>query len=74
MVLAAWELGIGACWVTNFYEDAVKELLAAPQRMKLITVMPFGYPKEPKTSRRKNRKAIEEIVSYEKLGERSPSM
>lgn len=72
MVLAAWELGIGACWVTNFYEDAVKDLLGAPQRMKLVTVIPFGYPKEPKTKRNKMRKPLEEIVSYERLGEHSP--
>jgi len=70
MVLAAWDLGIGTCWVTNFYEDAVKDILGAPQRMKLVTVMPFGYPKEPKTNRPKIRKPLEEIVSYEKLGER----
>lgn len=72
MVLAAWELGIGACWVTNFYEDAVKDVLGAPQRMKLVSVIPFGHPREPTTKRKKNRKALEEIVSYEMLGERSP--
>ena len=69
MVIGAWDLGIGACWVTNFYDDAVKDILDAPQRMKLISVIPFGYPKKPKTSRKKNRKTIEEIVSNEKLGE-----
>jgi len=67
MVLAAWELGIGACWVTNFYEDGVKDLLSAPQRMKLVTVIPFGYPTEPKTNRKKNRKPLQEIVHYEKF-------
>jgi nitroreductase len=72
MVLEAWDLGIGACWVTNFYEDAVKDILGTPQRMKMVTVMPFGYPKEPKTTRKKARKALEEIVSYEKLGQHTP--
>ena len=67
MVLEAWDLGIGACWVTNFYEDGVKDILGAPQRMKLVTVIPFGYPKESKTRRRKVRKSLEEIVSHEKL-------
>jgi nitroreductase len=67
MVLAAWDLGIGACWVTNFYEDGVKDLLGAPQRMKLLTVLPFGYSAEPKTSRKKNRKPLEEIVHYERF-------
>jgi nitroreductase len=72
MVLAAWDLGIGACWVTNFYEDGVKDVLGAPQRMKMVTVMPFGYAKEPKTTRKKARKALREIVSYEKLGQHTP--
>jgi nitroreductase len=72
MALQAWDLGIGACWVTNFYEDAVKDILGAPQRMKMVTVIPFGYPKEPKTTRKKVRKALQEIVSYEKLGQHTP--
>jgi nitroreductase len=69
MVLQAWDLGIGACWVTNFYEDAVKDILGAPQRMKLVSVIPFGYPTEPKTNRKKIRKPLKEVVSCEKLGE-----
>jgi nitroreductase len=72
MVLEAWDLGIGACWITNFYDDAVKDILGAPQRMKLISVIPFGYPKEPKTNRKKIRKPLEEVVSNEKLGEPLP--
>jgi len=69
MVIEAWDLGIGACWITNFYDDGVKDILKAPQRMKLITVIPFGYPTEPRTGRKKIRKPLEEIVSYERLGE-----
>lgn len=67
MVLAAWDIGIGSCWVTNFYDDEVKELLGAPQTMRLLTVIPFGYPVEPKTNRRKIRKPLREIVHFEKF-------
>ena len=73
MVLAAWDIGIGACWITNFYEDGVKDILGAPQRMKLVSVIPFGYPTEPKTNRKKNRKALQEIVHYERFGDRHSS-
>jgi len=69
MVLAAWSLGVGSCWVTNFYEDGVKDLLGVPQRMKLITVMPFGYPTEPKTNRKKIRRPMSEILHYEKFSQ-----
>jgi len=67
MILAAWSLGVGSCWVVNFYEDGVKDLLGVPQKMKLVTVLPFGYPIEPKTTRKKIRKPISEIVHYEKF-------
>jgi nitroreductase len=67
MILAAWDLGIGACWITNFYDDGVKDLLGAPQRMKLVSVIPFGYPVEPTTKRKKVRKPISEILHYEKF-------
>ena len=73
MVLAAWSLGVGSCWITNFYDDAVKDLLGVPQRMKLVTVLPFGYPTEPKTTRRKIRKPMSEIAHYEKFGGSSTS-
>lgn len=72
IVLAAWSLGIASCWVTNFYDDGVKELLGVPQRMKLVTVLPFGYPVESKTTRKKIRKNLSEIVHYEKYS--NPSM
>lgn len=67
MVLAAWDVGIGACWVTNFYDDGVKDLLSVPQRMKLVSVIPFGYPAEPRATRKKIRKALNEIVHFEKF-------
>ncbi len=69
MVLEAWDMGIGSCWVTNFYDDGVKDLLGAPQRMKLVTVMPFGYPIEPKAKGKKNRKPLSEIVHSERFGQ-----
>ena len=67
MALAAWDLGVGSCWITNFYDDAVKDILSAPQRMKLVTVMPFGYPTKLNSGRKKNRRALSEVVHYEKL-------
>jgi len=73
MILAAWDIGIGACWVTNFYDDAVKELLGVPPRMKLVSVVPFGYPVEPRTRRKKIRKLLDEIVHYERFGQHKPA-
>jgi nitroreductase len=69
MALAAWNMGIGSCWITNFYDDAMKDLLVAPQRMKLVTVMPFGYPNTTRTRRKKVQKNLSDVVHYEKLSE-----
>jgi nitroreductase len=71
MILAAWELGVASCWITNFDEAEVKRLLAAPEHLRLITVVPFGYPKEKKATRKKIRKRLEEIAHFEKFGQKT---
>lgn len=71
MMLAAWELGVGSCWVTNFDETAVKQALGVPNHLKLITVAPFGYPVEPRTTRKKKRKTLDEIVHYDRWGKKT---
>ncbi len=68
MILYAWSLGIGSCWITNFDEDRVKKLLKAPASWKLITVIPFGYPRNPKRLGRKRRKPLSELAYYEEYG------
>ena len=72
MELMAWSEGVGMCFVGVREEDqqkAIKELLGIPEGMELITLLPFGYhadgPKETGTPR----KAIEEIVHWERFGE-----
>ncbi len=72
MILAAWEQGVASCWITNFDETEVKRILSAPERLRLITVVPFGYPKEKRTSRKKIRKPLKEIAHFERFGQKSP--
>lgn len=72
MVLAAWELGVGTCWITNFTGDLAKKLLGIPQsgRYKFITCMPFGYVKENDTpSGKKQRLSREKLFFHEKYQE-----
>lgn len=70
MMLAAWDLGVGSCWITNFDDIAVKQLLGVPDHVKLVTVAPFGYPTEAHTTRKKKRKSFDEVVHYEQWGKR----
>jgi nitroreductase len=46
MLLAAWDQGIGSCWVGAFNERAVKDALVLPERVRPVALIPFGYPAE----------------------------
>lgn len=70
MILAAWELGVASCWITNFDETAAKTVLGAPEHLRLITVVPFGYPKEKRATRRKIRKPLAEVAHFERFGQK----
>lgn len=65
MVIAAWALGIGSCWIGDFVEDEVKELLNIPSDWKVVALISFGYPAEHPPRREK--KILEEIVSFNRF-------
>jgi nitroreductase len=62
MVIAAWSLGIGSCWVGDFVEAEVKEMLHVPEDWRIISLISFGYPGE--TPSNSARKPFKEITSY----------
>ena len=68
MMLQAWSLGIGSCWITNFWEKGLK-ILDIPMngRYRLITVIPFGYlhPDVIKPKGKRLRKEFHEVVFKE---------
>lgn len=77
MMLEATELGLGTCWLGAFLENEVKEILNIPDQMRVVVVMPLGYPAESLGGTVKNslirtlatgnyRKPLEKIVSYDK--------
>ncbi|KYK28741.1 MAG: nitroreductase family protein [Theionarchaea archaeon] len=55
MMLRAWDLGIGSCWVSVDREE-VADLLEVPDELFLLCVIALGYPKdtppEPKEGQR----------------------
>jgi len=65
MVIAAWALGVGSCWIGDFNEETVKQLLNIPDKWKIAALVSFGYPAEKPHAKR--RKSIEKIVSYNKF-------
>jgi len=59
MVLAAWSLGIGSCWIGSFNEEKTKELLKIPEDWKVVALVTFGYPAEqPKPRKKKSTKEL----------------
>lgn len=64
MMLAAFDLGLGTCWIGAFSQEKVKEHLGIPENLKVVSLLILGYPAEK--GRPKVRKALEEIVCYDK--------
>ncbi len=67
MVLAATDLGLGTCWMgQSNREELVSELLGVPGNFKVVALMTLGEADE--TPSPKERKSLDEIVSWEKYG------
>jgi nitroreductase len=65
MVIAAWAMGVGSCWIGDFKEDKVKQLLSIPDKWKVVALVSFGYPAEKPKAKRK--KPLEKIVGFNKF-------
>ncbi|MFH0850495.1 MAG: nitroreductase family protein [Candidatus Bathyarchaeota archaeon] len=66
MVLAAWELGYGTCWIGAFNEDQAKELLKVPKEMTVINLLPIGVPDQ--TPELRGRKGLDELYHLDRYG------
>jgi nitroreductase len=62
MVIAAWSLGVGSCWIGAFNEDKVKEALKIPDKWKVVALITLGYPDEQPKQRKK--KSLDELFSF----------
>jgi len=63
MTLAAASLGLGSCWIGAFYEDRVKQILAVPPEVRVVALLPLGYPADMPAPR--PRKSLEDIAARE---------
>ncbi|UCF94351.1 MAG: nitroreductase family protein [Desulfobacterales bacterium] len=64
ITLCAAAEGLGTCWIGAFYEDEVKKILGIPPDIRVVAILPIGYPQDPSPVR-KNRLPLEKIVRYE---------
>lgn len=74
LVLAAANAGLGSCWVGVFDEKKIKEILGIPEEIRIVSMIPIGYPAENQGIRAdmsrfvlgsKKRKPLTEIVHYD---------
>ena len=65
ITLAAIEYGLGSCWSSLFDEKKVKEILGIPEDIRVIALMPLGYPTDPSLSE-KRRLPLAQLIKFEK--------
>lgn len=44
LMMAAWEAGLGSCWVMYFDPAKIAELLCLPDNIAPVAMLPIGYP------------------------------
>ncbi len=63
MMLQAVSEGLGACVVTTYDEQEIKDILTVPYSMRIVMLLLIGHPAEK--SFPTQRKALTQIVSYD---------
>jgi nitroreductase len=63
ILLTAYSLGLGTCWVGAFNEKEAKKALQAPDGIRPVAIIPVGYPN--RTPSQRGRRPINQIVHHE---------
>jgi len=63
ILLTAYSLGMGSCWVGAFKEEEARKVINAPKDMRPVALIPIGYPDEAPPPR--NRRPVKEITRKE---------
>ncbi len=46
MMLAAWEEGVGTCWLISVDKEKIRDILEVPNSFRVDSVIALGYPAE----------------------------
>lgn len=71
LALQAEHMGLGACWCAWFRQKDIRPILGIPADKFVVALLPLGYPAESPDER--PRMKLEDMVMYEKWGNRSSS-
>jgi nitroreductase len=67
IALAAAAEGLGTCWIGSFDERIVKDILGIPDTVRVVELMPLGYPSDASPAE-KSRIALERLVMFDGWG------
>ena len=65
ITLCAVAEGLGTCWIGAFDEDKARAALNIPPHIRVVELLPLGYPEDASRIDKK-RLSLDEIVRYEK--------
>jgi len=65
ILLTAYSLGLGTCWVGAFNENEAKKALKAPDGIRPVVMIPVGYPNKAPSQR--GRRPLNQIVHHEEF-------
>ncbi len=68
MLLAAYALGLGTCWMgvaDTPYEDEMKKILGIPENLRILCTVSMGYPAEKPI---RGREPLSRKIHWEKYG------
>jgi nitroreductase len=63
ILLTAYSLGLGSCWIGAFKEEEARKIINAPREMRPVALIPIGYPNEAPPPR--DRRPLSEIMHRE---------
>lgn len=69
MILTAWSEGVGSNWTGFENTPQVNPALGIPEEIKILAVIPFGYPVANIGKGQKKRKPLGEVVHRERWGQ-----
>jgi len=73
LTLAAVAEGLGTCWIGAFFEEQVKAILDVPDEVRVVAMIPLGYPASDGLIRpvtEDQRKAESEVFSVNRFQSR----
>jgi nitroreductase len=65
ILLTAYSMGLGTCWIEAFKENEVKKALGMPDGVRPIAIIPVGH--EAVSSSKRQRRPLNEITHYERF-------